>query len=269
MRFTWRRTTVIIALVAFGIAAVLVPATMNLREPIALRESPFSRDEELVLIERIRAAPSAEERSRLISELEKLPVKFHPFYSRWIAINDADPFHCWTDNGYNPSLSDCPRDIQILDATDYGKSDIDNGGFHQFFSNSTGVFAPEMIEWFDTQDSPRPRQSCDRQLPCSVIISRVRKPIEENSWPRSTGPRERNGIHSTNWMIDSMQASRMTRRYSTRPQIAGCATCAESRTFAIRWKVKLDAEPERECRSALTLAMSSLSPSRPGYPAML
>lgn len=29
----------------------------------------------------------------------------------------------------------------------YGKSDIDNGGFHQFFHNSTGVFAPEMVQW--------------------------------------------------------------------------------------------------------------------------
>jgi len=48
-----------------------------------------------------------------------------------------------------PSLSDCPRDIQLLDATSYGKADIDNGGFHQFFSNGTGVFAPEMIEWFE------------------------------------------------------------------------------------------------------------------------
>ncbi len=110
---------------------------------------PFSLGEELKLIEQIRTTMSAEQRSRLISKLEKLPVDTHPFYSRWCLMNDLDPFSCWTDDGYDPSLSNCPRDIQLLIATDYGKSDIENGGFHQFFSNPTGVLAPEMIEWFE------------------------------------------------------------------------------------------------------------------------
>ena len=149
VRFTFRQMVVVVALVALGILAVLGSPTMNPRQPFDLRNSPVSLDAELELIERIRAATRAEERSRLISELDQLPVKFHPFYSRWIAINDADPFRCWSDTGYDPSLSDCPRDIQLLDATSYGKADIDNGGFHQFFSNGTGVFAPEMIEWFE------------------------------------------------------------------------------------------------------------------------
>lgn len=34
-------------------------------------------------------------------------------------------------------------------AADYGKSDIDNGGFQQFFSNHTGAYAPEIAEWFE------------------------------------------------------------------------------------------------------------------------
>lgn len=113
------------------------------------RRKPFFPDGELALIERVRVASSAGERSRLISQLDELPVRFHPFHSRWLLINDVDPFHCWTDDGYDPSLSDCPRDIQLLAATGYGKADIENGGFHQFFSNGTGGFAPEMIEWFE------------------------------------------------------------------------------------------------------------------------
>jgi hypothetical protein len=149
MRFTMRQMIVVLALVALGIYAVLASSVMNRRKPAALRERPHLSDKELELIEQVKAASSPEERSRLISQLEQLPVKIHPFYSRWCAINDVDPFHCWTEDGYDPSLSDCPRDIQLLAATDYGKSDIDNGGFHQFFSNGTGVFAPEMIEWFE------------------------------------------------------------------------------------------------------------------------
>ncbi len=107
------------------------------------------RGEELELIEQIRATSSTEERSRLISQLERLPVSIYQFHDRWLRINDIDPLNCWTDDGYHPSRSDCPRDIQLLEATSYGKADIDNGGFHQFFSNGTGVVAPEMIEWFE------------------------------------------------------------------------------------------------------------------------
>jgi hypothetical protein len=113
------------------------------------QRKPFSWGDELQLIEQIWTAASAEERSRLISQLDEHPVVIYPFHSRWLLINNIHPWHCWTDDGYNPSFSDCPRDIQLLAATSYGKADICNGGFHQFFSNHTGGFAPEMIEWFE------------------------------------------------------------------------------------------------------------------------
>ena len=70
-----------------------------------------------------------------------------PFYEQWIRKHEAYPYECWSDSGYDSSKSHFSRDIQLLAAMDYGKSDIDNGGFHQFFYNSTGVFAPEMLEW--------------------------------------------------------------------------------------------------------------------------
>ena len=72
-----------------------------------------------------------------------------PFHDEWRHKHEVYPFDCWTDDGYDPSLSDVPRDIQLLSGMDYGKSFIDNGGFHPFFYNGTGVFAPEMVEWCD------------------------------------------------------------------------------------------------------------------------
>lgn len=104
---------------------------------------------EFGLINRILTARSDTERKRLIAELEKLPVEIYPFHHRWLLINDIQPWSCWSETGYDSSRSDVPRDIQLLAATSYGRADIVNGGFHQFFTNSTGVFAPEMVEWFD------------------------------------------------------------------------------------------------------------------------
>lgn len=65
----------------------------------------------------------------------------------WTLRHREDPYFCWTDEGYDPSLSPMPRDLQLLLAMDYGKADIDNGGFDALFSNYTGAFAPEMVEW--------------------------------------------------------------------------------------------------------------------------
>jgi len=71
------------------------------------------------------------------------------FYRAWMHRHDAFPYECWTEEGYFPERSSFPRDIQILAATDYGFSDIYNGGLHQFFYNGTGVCAPEMVEWLE------------------------------------------------------------------------------------------------------------------------
>jgi hypothetical protein len=105
-------------------------------------------------IERIRAAKDPADRERQIAKLEAMPEKIHSFHSRWLNIYGIDPGECWSDDGYDPSRSSVPRDIQILAATVYGTADIENGGFHQFFSNSTGVFAPEMVEFYERSKNP-------------------------------------------------------------------------------------------------------------------
>jgi hypothetical protein len=98
-----------------------------------------------------------------------------PFHEEWSRKHDVYPFNCWTDDGYNPSLSEIPRDIQLLSGMEYGKSDIDNGGFHQFFHNGTGVFAPEMVEW------------CERSGLHDVadVIRLAMKTLTDGDYPRS------------------------------------------------------------------------------------
>jgi len=104
-----------------------------------------------------------------------------PFHDEWRREHDVYPFDCWTDDGYDPSLSDVPRDIQLLSGMDYGKSDIDNGGFHQFFHNGTGVFAPEMVEW------------CERSGLDDVaeVIRNAMSTLTDGEYPRSREGRHR------------------------------------------------------------------------------
>lgn len=104
-----------------------------------------------------------------------------PFYEEWQREHEVYPYHCWTDDGYDPSRSDIPRDLQLLAGMDYGKSDIDNGGFHQFFHNGTGVFAPEMVEW------------CDRSglQDVAAVIRLAMKTLSEDAYPRSQDGRQR------------------------------------------------------------------------------
>jgi len=54
---------------------------------------------------------------------------------------------CWDDHkGFIPENSPGPLGIKLLYAATYADSDISNGGFFQFFHNSTGAIAPEAVE---------------------------------------------------------------------------------------------------------------------------
>jgi hypothetical protein len=44
------------------------------------------------------------------------------------------------------SIKTIPRDLTLLYASLFCEQEVCNGGFHQFFSNSTGVLAPEALE---------------------------------------------------------------------------------------------------------------------------
>jgi hypothetical protein len=147
-------------LVPFALVTILAAMLTSCGSADSLEEDPLvelGRDldsKEIELLGRIKSAKNTESRAVLIEELQATPVKFHPYYSRCLVLNEVQPFHCWSDDGYDPSKSHVPRDVQLLAATRYGIADIENGGFHQFFGNSTGVFAPEMVEWFERASMP-------------------------------------------------------------------------------------------------------------------
>ncbi|GAB5405100.1 MAG: hypothetical protein Aurels2KO_33310 [Aureliella sp.] len=142
------------------------------------RDLPRPESTELTLIWEIQEADSELEREQLIRKLEDTPVDHYPFYSRWIRLNDVTPFHCWTDDGYDETLSEYPRDVQILAAMIYGHSDIENGGFLQFFTNSTGAFAPEMLEWLERSE-----------LDTAADVLREAMAVFGETFPRSRGAR--------------------------------------------------------------------------------
>lgn len=135
--------------------------------------------EEFELIMKIQTEESQSERTRLISKLESLPVEIYDFSSRWLIMNKVEPFECWTDDGYDPSQSKVPRDIQLLWATSYGVADIENGGFHQFFTNETGIYAPEMLEWFERAE-----------MKDAAAVLRKAMAIFGDSYPRSQTARQ-------------------------------------------------------------------------------
>jgi hypothetical protein len=150
----------------------------NLMLPVS-PESAFG--DEFRLINRISAENiAADERQRLIAELDALPVRIYPFHSRWLLINNVYPAEAWDDDGFHPERCRWSRDVQLLWATSYGKADIDNGGFHQFSWNHTGAFAPEMHE-------------CLEKMGFNDAASAVKKAmlVFGRTYPRSQAARQR------------------------------------------------------------------------------
>lgn len=110
-----------------------------------------TENREVTLLRMIQETPPGLARDSLIDELETTPEYRRNFYERWYFIHfDYSQYeNCWSDEGFDPSKSKFSRDILLWAAALYGKSDIDNGGFHQFFHNHTGTYAPEMAEWLE------------------------------------------------------------------------------------------------------------------------
>jgi N-acetylmuramoyl-L-alanine amidase len=134
--------------VSIGVAIVVfIIVRGSSWRPIGLPEKALHWGDEYRLIERISSGDiTPEERLRLIADLDALPVGTYALHHRWLLINNVNPFESWDAQGFHPERSRWPRDVQLLWATSYGKADIENGGFHQFFGNGTGTFAPEMQE---------------------------------------------------------------------------------------------------------------------------
>jgi len=92
----------------------------------------------------------------------------------WDAINIYDG-----PEVFRETFDSAPRVSGLMFAAHFCQSEICNGGFHQFFSNSTGVLAPEAVDGFreigqsqiavlvesamDLVGSPYPRDREERQ----------------------------------------------------------------------------------------------------------
>lgn len=137
---------------------------------------------EVILLSAIRETPPGPIRDSLIDELEATPEYMRSFCERWFYIHwsYAEYEKCWSSKGFDPSKSTFSRHVLLLAAARYGKSDIENGGFHQFFSNHTGTYAPEMVEWFENVSLMR-------------VAFSVRQAMEVfgTAFPRSQGVRQR------------------------------------------------------------------------------
>jgi hypothetical protein len=111
-----------------------------------------------------------------------------------------------------------PRPAGLLYAAHFCQSEVCNGGFDQFFSNSTGVLAPEAIEGFKTigQDfvaeiiqeacslfgEPFPRERSLRQSKLEAIDSKLLDSLDQKFYGI---------IHSENAGFDAAADSYATR----------------------------------------------------------
>ncbi|MGH8465475.1 MAG: DMP19 family protein [Pseudomonas sp.] len=57
-----------------------------------------------------------------------------------------------------------PEASRVLFAAHWCQSEINNGGFEQFFSNSTGVLAPEGVQAFRALGLPRTAELIDKAM---------------------------------------------------------------------------------------------------------
>jgi hypothetical protein len=58
-------------------------------------QNSISLSDEYELIEQILTTSSVEERTKLISRFEEMPIRIHQFHKRWMIINKVFPSQCW------------------------------------------------------------------------------------------------------------------------------------------------------------------------------
>jgi hypothetical protein len=73
----------------------------------------------------------------------------------WNAIDPIwDDIDIDTSESFQRTFQNVPRKLGLLYAAHFCQSEVCNGGFTQFFRNSTGVLAPEAIEGFAAIGQP-------------------------------------------------------------------------------------------------------------------
>ena len=74
----------------------------------------------------------------------------------WSVINPYwDAIEIDSAESFDRTFKTVPRNVGLLYAAHFCQSEVCNGGFTQFFWNSTGVLAPEAVEGFATIGQPK------------------------------------------------------------------------------------------------------------------
>jgi hypothetical protein len=155
---------------------------------------------EFNLIGQMSREESLDSRMDIARELLKKQIAPQPFYNLWFLVHRvyACLGHAWTDDGFAPSAAPLTRDVLILAASSSGHECILNGGFHQFFFNHTGVFAPEMAEWLQ-------RIGC----PCYAALLKETMTLFGTEYPRSQEKRQailgEAGAPGYDWLDDKFR----------------------------------------------------------------
>lgn len=175
--------------------ALLAFAAFGCSPDIALENAMKRSRVEADLLMQIHGAADSDTRKALVAKLEATPVDRVPFYDRWIRLHKPWAIECWTEDGYDSSLSGLHPDIQLLSSICYGKSEIYNGGLNKLFANGTGVMAPEMRQWC---------QEAGLQATADVLGEAIA--VFGSEFPRSQSVRQTisNGTRFLRWTIASI-----------------------------------------------------------------
>jgi hypothetical protein len=106
-------------------------------------------------VDRVRAGIGTNEDYVFIEARDKLRIEEirarAPKYELWLMDKGADCLRCWENEHFEPKGVEVEH--LLLFASAYTISDIENGGFIQFFENSTGCLAPEAINGLKLMDA--------------------------------------------------------------------------------------------------------------------
>jgi hypothetical protein len=69
-----------------------------------------------------------------------------------------------TVDKFNKSFAEAPLAARTLFAAHWCFSEVSNGGFHQFFYNSTGVLAPEAVDSFRALGMPQTASVAEKAM---------------------------------------------------------------------------------------------------------
>lgn len=113
-------------------------------------------------------------RLELASEIGTRSIAPYTFCEVYFNIfEESLPFDCWNDDGYVPERSQWREEVQLAWVGFEAHLQISNGGLKQFFYNTGGERAPELIVWLKRigeSEFAAELSECVGSLPGSVRV---------------------------------------------------------------------------------------------------